>query len=247
MAVLTAVVGIGQTKYEAKRLDVSMPGLIREAAERALVDAGCTWRDIDAVIIGKAPDLFEGVMMPELFLNDAIGGRSIRPPQPKGVAELGYGNPKWNETTGAERYRRGLYVHYQRTTPYPLMAAFDAPDASIACSRRRKSNTALQALNLLNDPVFFEASQSLAARVLRESPAATRIDYAYALCLSRPPTAREREKVAQLYTQHLQQLDDATAADWMPAPPDGVTQREAAAWTGIARVLLNLDEFITRE
>ena len=77
MAVLTAVVGIGQTKYEAKRLDVSMPGLIREAAERALADAGCTWRDIDAVIIGKAPDLFEGVMMPELLLNDAIGGESI--------------------------------------------------------------------------------------------------------------------------------------------------------------------------
>ena len=75
MAELTAVVGIGQTKYEAKRLDVSMPGLIREAAERALADADCSWRDIDAVVIGKAPDLFEGVMMPELFLADAIGDR----------------------------------------------------------------------------------------------------------------------------------------------------------------------------
>ena len=74
MAELTAVVGIGQTKYVAKRLDKSMPGLIREAAERALEDAGCTWKDIDAVILGKAPDMFEGVMMPELFLNDAVGG-----------------------------------------------------------------------------------------------------------------------------------------------------------------------------
>ncbi len=74
MAELTAVVGIGQTNYEAKRLDVSMPGLVREAAEKALADAGCTWADIDAVILGKAPDLFEGVMMPELFLNDALGG-----------------------------------------------------------------------------------------------------------------------------------------------------------------------------
>ena len=74
MAELAAVVGIGQTNYEAKRLDLSMAGLVREAAEKALADADCTWDDIDAVIIGKAPDLFEGVMMPELFLNDAIGG-----------------------------------------------------------------------------------------------------------------------------------------------------------------------------
>ncbi|MBW1885228.1 MAG: thiolase domain-containing protein, partial [Deltaproteobacteria bacterium] len=74
MADLTAVVGIGQTNYESKRLDVSMPGLLREAAEKALADADCSWQDIDAVIIGKAPDLFEGVMMPELFLNDAVGG-----------------------------------------------------------------------------------------------------------------------------------------------------------------------------
>lgn len=74
MAELTAVVGIGQTNYEAKRLDLSMPGLLREAAEKALADAGCEWKDIDAVIVGKAPDLFEGVMMPELFLIDAIGG-----------------------------------------------------------------------------------------------------------------------------------------------------------------------------
>jgi len=74
MAELTAVVGIGQTNYESKRLDLSMPGLLREAAEKALADANCSWDDIDAVIIGKAPDLFEGVMMPELFLNDAIGG-----------------------------------------------------------------------------------------------------------------------------------------------------------------------------
>jgi len=74
MPELTGVIGVGQTKYEAKRTDLSMPGLLREAAERALVDADLTWKDIDAVVIGKAPDMFEGVMMPELFLNDAIGG-----------------------------------------------------------------------------------------------------------------------------------------------------------------------------
>jgi acetyl-CoA C-acetyltransferase len=68
-----AVVGTGQTRYAAKRQDVSMPGLLREAAQRALDDAGCTWQDIDAVVLGKAPDMFEGVMMPELSLADALG------------------------------------------------------------------------------------------------------------------------------------------------------------------------------
>jgi hypothetical protein len=185
------------------------------------------------------------------LLNETVGGRSIRPPQPKGVAELGYGSGnKWEETQGMERYRRGLYVHYQRTTPYPLLATFDAPDSSIACSRRRVSNTALQALNLLNDPVFFEASQNLAARVLRETPSASlkdRIEHAYSITLSRGPSARESERITQLYTQYKAKLDDATAAKWVTAPPDGVPLREAAIWTGISRVLLNLDEFITRE
>ncbi len=73
MAERSAAIGIGQTKHDAKRLDVSMVGLVREAAERALLDAELTWRDIDAVVIGKAPDTFEGVMMPELFLADALG------------------------------------------------------------------------------------------------------------------------------------------------------------------------------
>ncbi|MGH0034890.1 MAG: thiolase domain-containing protein [Myxococcota bacterium] len=74
MAERAAVIGVGQTKYDAKRIDVSQVGLIREAAERALADAEMTWKDIDAVVVGKAPDMFEGVMMPELFLAEALGG-----------------------------------------------------------------------------------------------------------------------------------------------------------------------------
>ena len=74
MAELCGVIGIGQTHHTAARKEMSMPGLLREAAQRALDDAELTWKDIDAVVIGKAPDMFEGVMMPELFLNDALGG-----------------------------------------------------------------------------------------------------------------------------------------------------------------------------
>ncbi|NWF83157.1 MAG: DUF1553 domain-containing protein, partial [Bryobacteraceae bacterium] len=104
------------------------------------------------------------------LLNPAVGGPSVHPPQPAGVAELVYaGSFKWKEDEGPARYRRGLYIHYQRTAPYPMLANFDAPDANVACSRRRRSNTPLQALNLLNDPVFYEAAQAMALRVLDEA------------------------------------------------------------------------------
>ncbi len=149
------------------------------------------------------------------LLHEQLGGRSVRPPQPKGVAELGYGGSvKWPESPAPDRYRRGLYIHYQRTTPYPMLSNFDAPDSNVACSRRRTSNTPLQALNLLNDPVFFEAAQALAKRVESEhDPLAA----AFELTLGRTPKPAERARLGK--------LPRATAA----------------------RVLLNLDEFVTRE
>lgn len=162
------------------------------------------------------------------LLNPAIGGKSVRPPQPAGVAELGYaGNVHWTESTGMDRYRRGLYIHYQRTTPYPFLANFDEPDSVLACTRRRASDTPLQALNLLNDPVFFESAQALAWRVEREAPEdfTARLRYAYRLCLGREPSATEQSRLESYYQ----------------------TQPADYAWTGIARVLLNTHEFITRE
>jgi len=156
------------------------------------------------------------------LLNPEIGGRSVKPPQPKGVAELGYADSvKWRESTGADKYRRGLYVHYQRTTPYPQMSNFDEPDSNVACTRRRRSNTPLQALNLLNDPVFFEAAQALAARVQKEG-AADPLGYAFELCLARTPSKTERARIEQYRAQ---------GGDWL----------------GVSRILLNLDELITRE
>ncbi len=160
------------------------------------------------------------------LLYPAIGGRSIRPPQPAGIAELGYANSqKWVETKGKERYRRGLYVHFQRTTPYPQLMNFDEPDSTVTCSRRRTSNTSLQALNLLNDPVFFEAAQALAERTQREAPGGIneKLEYAFEVCVGRKPAAREREKLAKYVEQQGGDL------------------------VGLSRVLLNLDEFITRE
>jgi mono/diheme cytochrome c family protein len=186
------------------------------------------------------------------LLNTAIGGRSVRPPQPAGVAELGYSNNvKWKESTGPERYRRGLYIHFQRTTPYPQLTNFDAPDSNVACTRRTRSNTPLQALNLLNDPVFLEAAQALAERTLKEGHGGTgeKLEYAFETCLSRKPTPAERERLSRYFDQQIGILkSDARAAfELLPVVPEGVDRTEAAAWVGISRVLLNLDEFITRE
>jgi hypothetical protein len=153
------------------------------------------------------------------LLNDTVGGESIRPPQPEGVADLQY-SMKWEETRDRNKYRRGLYVFVQRTANYPLLMNFDAPDRTVSCTRRETSNTPLQPLNLMNDPVFVEAAQALAARIL-EQPAAQRVGYAFRLCYARQPSGRERD----LLLSFLDRRD----------------------WFGASRALLNSDEFLTRE
>ena len=161
------------------------------------------------------------------LLNTQLGGPSVRPPQPKGVSELVYGGAKWNESQGTDKYRRGLYIFFQRTAPYPMLGNFDAPDMTVACSRRRTSNSPLQALNLLNDPVFYEAAQALAYRVQTEAPATieAKINTAFELALGRKANDRELTRLKKY-------LDEQ--------PP-------ATAWTGLARIILNTDEFIVRE
>jgi hypothetical protein len=122
-----------------------------------------------------------------------------------------------------------MYTFLWRSAPHPDLIVFDAPDATQTCTRRNRSNTPLQALTLLNDQGFFELAQGLAGRVLRESPSGDdqRLAYAFALCLGRRPSEREQEILSRLLRQS--------------------GGEEGAAWTSVARALLNLDEFITRE
>lgn len=172
------------------------------------------------------------------LLDPRIGGPSVRPPQPKGIAELGYANSvKWEESEGRDRYRRGLYIHFQRTTPYPQLMTFDAPDSNVSCTRRARSNTPLQALNLLNDPVFFEAAEALAWRIEREAAGDfdQRLDRAFQLCLAREPSLGERRRLKEYFDRQTAILEKEGA------------NGAFTAWAGLARVLLNLDEFITRE
>ena len=185
------------------------------------------------------------------LLNPEIGGPSIRPPLPEGMGEDGHRPISWDESRGRDRYRRGLYIVFQRGVPYPQLVNFDAPDAEESCSRRDRSTNPLQALNLLNDPIFVETARGLAARVLREEhgDSKERIEYAFRLCLGRAPSKAELERLAdylQLQKEILEQEPDSTPKLY-PLPTAGVDRVQAAAWTALSSVLLNLDEFITRE
>ncbi len=171
------------------------------------------------------------------LLSEKIGGPPVYPPQPDGVMTLGQSRREWKASTGDDRFRRALYTHFWRATPHPALAVFDAADGFSACTRRLRSNTPLQALTLLNDQQFTEFAEALGQRALK-SPAkddAERINQLFRLCLSRPPNQTEQQRLQQLLAQQL-------AAE----PGDELTRRKEA-WKTLARVLLNLDETITRE
>ena len=186
-------------------------------------------------------------------LDPAVGGPSVRPPQPAGVLSLGFGGSpdRWKESRGPEQYRRGLYIMFLRTTPYPELINFDAPDSLQSCTRRERSTTPLQALNLLNDPVFVEAAQVLASRIMREQRGSVkdRLQYAFRLSLARSPTPQELERLARYYDEQKALLTHRPELErilFSATDVEGIDPAEAAVWVCVSRLLLNLDEFITR-
>jgi hypothetical protein len=193
------------------------------------------------------------------LLTDRVGGPSVRPPQPAEYAALTYQNSaKWVESAGGDRYRRGLYTFFQRTSPYPMLMTFDSPDSNECTARRQTSNTPLQALTIWNDPAFFEAAQVLGRRIVAEVPAEDdaaktarlRADRAFLLCLNREPSAAEAMDVFALYqaARELAERDEEAATKLVGNPaPTSDSLAEAAAWVTVGRTILNLDEFITRE
>jgi len=186
------------------------------------------------------------------LLNPRIGGPSVFPPQPEGVYRFTQLQKTWNTSMGPDRYRRGMYVHFWRSAPYPALQVFDAPDGVNCCTRRNRSNTPLQALTLLNDEAFLEFAQALGRRLLREGPDndAERIVFAYRLCLGRSPSAEESERLLHFVQQQRESFRQAPAeaiAFAGQSEADKADAGETAAWVALARVVLNLDEFITRE
>ncbi|MHB9005500.1 MAG: PSD1 and planctomycete cytochrome C domain-containing protein [Limisphaerales bacterium] len=190
------------------------------------------------------------------LLSHKLGGPSIFPPIPEGVMSLGYGAPmEWKVSPGEDKYRRGLYVFWKRTVPYPGLSVFDAPNADFGCVRRAKSNTPLQALTTLNDAVFHEAAQALALRTVNEGGASDRerVRYAFRRCTGRQPTPIELETILEFLRGQERYFENRTAAAVRVASPDAahppadVNLHRVAAWTMVDRTLLNLDETLTRQ
>jgi len=197
----------------------------------------------------------DGAMAASGLLVRRIGGPSARPYQPPGYwSYLNFPTREWQNDSGDGLYRRGLYIHWQRQYLHPSLLAFDAPSREECAADRARSNTPLQALVLLNDPSFVEAARVFAGRLLREggSTAEARIDRAFRIALSRAPSERESGVLRDLVAKHLDEYrkDGAAAKEVLGAgsPPLDATldPGELAAWTSVARTILNLHEMITR-
>ena len=189
------------------------------------------------------------------LLARAIGGPSVKPYQPEGYWEnLNFPTRTYPNDTGDKQYRRGLYTWWQRSFLHPSMLAFDAPSREECCAERNRSNIPQQALVLLNDPSYVEAARSLAARILKECNGSPeeRVAWAWRQVLQRLPRVEEMETVLPLVREHLAHYKASPAAadellkTGLAAVPADIDKAELAAWTHVARVLLNLHETITR-
>jgi hypothetical protein len=193
------------------------------------------------------------------LLDRKVGGPSVHPPAPSFlfVPPTSYGPKVWKEEDNG-RYRRALYTFQYRSVPFPALQMFDAPNGDSSCVRRVRSNTPLQALTTLNEPVFMDCARALALRTVREggSSDAERLTYAFRRCLARTPSEREAAALLALLGKETLRFGrdglnpwDLAAADSAHPPelPHGLTAQQLAAWTAVARVLLNLDEMITKE
>ncbi len=180
---------------------------------------------VDAEIVRDSALVASGL------LAEKVGGPSVHPPIPAGANNVTQVKREWITSKGPDRYRRALYTFFQRSAAYPGLLIFDAPDATVTCTRRVRSNTPLQALISLNDEAAIEFSEALGARVLKEAPAddAQRIRYAWLLTMSREPRADETERLMRFVRTRRDSKED-----------------EPAVWTAVSRVLLNVDEFLTR-
>jgi mono/diheme cytochrome c family protein len=194
------------------------------------------------------------------LLNPKIGGRAVMPNAPEYLFQppASYAPFPWKNEQGAENYRRGLYTFRRRSTPYPALQTFDVPNADFSCVRRQRSNSPLQALVSLNEPIFVECAQNLARRILAEggSNEEARLTYAFRRVLSRSPTPDEMQELQTLLERERKRfaegwLNPNEVATGKPATakdlPPGTTPTQLAAYTVVARVLLNLDETITKE
>ena len=203
---------------------------------------------IDAEFVRDNALFVSGLMV------DKVGGDSVKPYQPPGYWEhLNFPKRKYQPNQDENQYRRGVYAYWCRTFLNPSMSVFDAPSREEACVQRSRSNTPLQALVLLNDPTYVEAAQAMAEKVLRtEGNLEARLDYAFDTVLNRTASKREKQLLAQLFQNHKSEFSDdlesaqASTKIGLRNIPGDLDPAELAAWTSVARTILNLHETITR-
>jgi len=249
-----------ETRWDLKRF---LRLLVTSATYRQVsrVTPEQTQRDPDNRLLGRGPRVrlsaeavrdqalaVSGLLSPKMF------GPPVKPPQPSaGLSAAFGGSVDWAASKGEDRFRRGIYTLWRRSSPYPSMATFDAPNREVCTLRRTRTNTPLQALVTLNDPVYVEAAQALARRIAASGATpADRVRHGFRLCLARHPTDEETARLVRLYeTTRATFANDPTQARQMATEPIGAAPKDAdvaglAAWTVVGNVLLNLDEMLMK-
>jgi hypothetical protein len=193
------------------------------------------------------------------LLNPSVGGPSVFPPAPDFlfVPPASFTQKSWKESTTEARYRRALYTFRYRSVPYPMLQLFDAPNGEFSCVRRARSNTPLQALTMLNEPLSLESARALAVRALLSCTTdEQRLTFAFRRCVARKPNATEASEMLALLHKETKRFADGELNPWdflganpslAPLLPRGVPVAQLAGWTAVSRVLLNLDETITKQ
>lgn len=223
------------------------PELAAQDPDNRLLARGPRFR-LSAEMIRDQALFVSGLLSPKMY------GPPVRPPQPKLGLSAAFGSgTDWETSGGEDRYRRALYTTWRRSNPYPSMSTFDAPNREVCLVRRERSNTPLQALVTLNDPVYLEAAQALARRMVKAgSTPADKVRHGYRLCLSRLPSEEELNRMTEFFGKSLErfQADATKAKDVATKPlgeaPAGSDLAELAAWTLVGNVLLNLDEVLMK-
>jgi hypothetical protein len=223
------------------------PELLHRDLDNRLLARGPRFR-LPAEAVRDQALAVAGLLSPKLY------GPPVKPPQPSTGLTAAFGSGiDWQTSQGPDRYRRGLYTTWRRSNPYPSMTTFDAPNREVCTLRRSRTNTPLQALVTLNDPVFVEAAQGLARRLVGgASSVEDRARLGVRLCLARDPKPEELSSLVRLYRDSFERFskekDKALkmATDPIGPAPGGADVADLAAWTVVGNVLLNLDETLMR-
>jgi hypothetical protein len=223
------------------------PELLAKDPDNRLLARGPRFR-LSAETIRDQAMFVSGLLSPKMY------GPPVKPPQPKMGLSAAFGSATdWETSAGEDRYRRAIYTTWRRSNPYPSMATFDAPNREVCTVRRDRSNTPLQALVTMNDPVYVEAAQALARRmILAGSNDEDKLQRGFELCVAREPSKAETEKLLALYEKARlrfayapQDAFNVATKPIGPAPKD-VDLADLAAWSVIGNVLLNLDETLMK-